>query len=117
MTSGQEWVSLIDQLGAASMEAREVITELRSELKEARRVQREFHQEVERALAVAVDERIAAEVAKGLDAYGETLRKAMSDAVDKVGREFDKLAKIYIEGRKGEPTLPDLAKRRRGEPS
>lgn len=104
---------LIDRLGAASLEARELLADVRSTTRELRTEIRNAAAERERITdlikkAVAAD--IEAEVKTQLSALGELTRKAMDDAVAKVGREFDKLTNIMMTGDDyGRGTrLPDL---------
>lgn len=101
---GDEWVDRIEELSAAATDARAVLADLRSELKEGRRFLREFRETVQREADKAMEDRIGAAVQKGLDDYAATVKNAMSEAVAKVQREFDKLFETYMRGRpRGEP--------------
>jgi len=97
------------QLDATMAEARQLLADLRSEMKEARRVLRDARRD---ATEGAVQQALEAAVQRGLDEYGATIKRAMDDAVAKVGREFDKLAATYLgKGGKHGPTLPEVAER------
>jgi|SRR5215471_6113657 len=97
------------QLDAAMAEARQLLADLRSEVKEARRVLRDARRDCTEG---AVQAAIEAAVERGLAEYNDTVKRAMDDAVAKVGREFDKLAATYIgKGGKQGPTLPEVAER------
>lgn len=112
---------LIDRLGAAAMKCRELLVDVRSASRELRAAVRESQQERER-LAVAVRDAVGAEIDEQvrvqLDALGELTRKQMDASVDKVSREFDKLANILMTGHdRGRPddgfNLKDLAESER----
>lgn len=96
---GEAWVDRIDELAAAATDAREVLGELRSELREARRFLREFREATEREVDKAMSDRVDAAVRAGLDEYAATVKRAMSEAVEKVNVEFDKLFNTYMRGR------------------
>lgn len=103
---------LIDRLGAAAMECRELLADVRSATRDLREAVKESRKERER-LATAVKDAAAAEidqaVAAGLEELGETTRKAMDDSVAKVGAEFDKLARLFLTGHeKGRPDAGGL---------
>lgn len=99
MTTQSDWNSLVDQLGDASQQARDTLAEVRSELKEARRVIRELKQERDVEVKKAVDEQIEAAVKRGLEEYQGTVKKAMDNAVRHVQTEFEKLFNTYMTGR------------------
>lgn len=100
MTS-PDLLSLIDQLGEASMEARSLLADIRTATKDLRQAVKESAEERER-LSVAVKQAIAEdineEVRVQIEALGEQTRKQMDAAAAKVGREFDKLANILMTG-------------------
>lgn len=77
------------------------LTELRSELKEARRVIKdvqEQRQQVESMVSRTVEKEIEKEVHDQLEALGKLTEESMNKAVEKVTREFDKLENIVMTG-------------------
>lgn len=100
--SGADFGSLVDQLGAASLDGRDVIRDLRSELKEARRVIRELREARDVEVDRVMRERVEQAVESGLAEYRETIKVAMDEAVAKVDREFERLFLTYMRGRKGD---------------
>jgi len=83
----------VDQLGAASIEAKEVLAELRSELKEARRVRRELEEAAEKVVQSLIDEavrdrlgpeidRMATQVQQHVHITKETVTQTINEAVN-----------------------------------
>jgi DNA anti-recombination protein RmuC len=112
---------LIDRLVAAAVECRELLADVRTATKDLRAAVKEVREERER-LAAAVRDAVGAEIDEQvrvqLEALGELTRKQMDASVDKVSREFDKLANILMTGHdKGRPddgfNLADLAEAER----
>lgn len=98
MTTKDDWESLVDTLARTSQDAKDTISELRSELKEARRVIREMKAERDEMFKKSVDERLSDAVNAGLEEYKGTIEKAMSEAVDHVDDTFQKLANVFMTG-------------------
>ena len=89
-------------LRAVIREAHELTRDLRELVKEARPM-------TERLVEDALRDRLGDAVKQGLDEYAATLKDAMNAGVAKVGREFDKLAKLYLEGSGGGLPLHEMA--------
>jgi hypothetical protein len=92
---------LVDRLAEASTLADALLRELRSELKEARKVLREVQAErvqveamVRRAVADEIREAVRDEVGK----LGEATRKAVNEAHDHAIAEFGKLTNMAMYG-------------------
>lgn len=95
--------TFVDQLATASAEAKQVLGEIRSELREVRRERKALADDLEAAkaaVAKVVHESIDAEVAKGLAEYQGTIKAAMDAAVAKVKAEIDGLFNTYMTGNK-----------------
>lgn len=92
---------LIDRLGEASMEARRLLADIRTATKELRAAVKQSTEERER-LATAVKDAVAAdireEVRVQIEALGAETERQMRLSVEKVSREFDKLANILMTG-------------------
>lgn len=93
---------------------KEVIREGRELLKDLKSGRKDAEETVRRLTDEAIEARIESEVRRGLEEYKDTIRKAMDDAVDKVGREFQKLEDIFLgkdssARRDGKPSLEELA--------
>jgi hypothetical protein len=89
------------QLEAATAQAREVLGELRSELKEVRRVRRELDAavvEVEERIRKRIDEEFGDLVKEGLDGYADSLRTYTDDAYQRCAREMQKMANRCMYG-------------------
>jgi len=88
------------------------------DLKAATKEARAAVAEVERRMAVVVDDRISQVVMEGLGEYKAELAKAIASADKRVADRFDQLAAIYLgedpkSRREGLATLAELAERRR----
>jgi hypothetical protein len=111
---GTEWVDRIEELARVGAQAEAVLHEIRSELKEARRVIRQAHEVVGMEVDRVVKERIEQTVKAGLDDYADTVKTAMDSAVAHVEAEFDKLFTAYMKGsRTSQIDLRDLRPRQK----
>lgn len=102
---------VLADLEAATTAGRDLVRDLHAATKDGRALLRDIERVLRDDGAKLVDERMTAEVTRQLDALGESTRLAMDQAVEKVGKEFDRLAAIYLEGPDGGPSLHDLAMR------
>lgn len=93
-------------------ELREVIREGRALLKDLNIAVREAREATAQAVSKdLVQQRIDIAVSEGLSEYEATVKQAMSDAVNKVQREFEKLTNLMLTGKqsgKGQ-SLVDIA--------
>jgi ABC-type transporter Mla subunit MlaD len=105
MTMADDYADLIDRLAAAALDARAAVREVHEALADARDVTKELRA----AARDAVNEDINAIVTEKVTAMGDQVEKAMRRSVEKVGREFDKLAAIYMG--KGNDSLEILTRR------
>lgn len=99
----EELRALQDNLRKLVQEAHGVLKDLRIETRQARRV-----------LPMIVAKRIKTEITNQLAVLGESIQEAMAVSVDKVGKEFDKLAAVYLgtdseARRQGKLSIPELA--------
>jgi hypothetical protein len=95
--------TFVDQLAQASKDAKDILGEIRSELREVRRQRQALADDLvaaKAAVAEVVHQAIDAEVAKGLAEYGDTVKAAMDSAVAKVKVEIDGLFNTYMTGNK-----------------
>jgi hypothetical protein len=91
----QATVTEIKELNA---EGHGLLKDLRAEVKKAQQL-----------VPMIVSRRISAEVSKQLQALGEETEEAMQRAVDKVGREFDKVQAMFMgEDEPGKDSLLDM---------
>jgi rRNA-processing protein FCF1 len=112
VTEGPANWDTINELIAATAEAREVIREMHGAQKDLRRE----IAEARAFIASDIEAAIRAEVAKQMAELGEATSKAMRESVAKVGREFDRLEAIFTGRDKtarkaGHPPLEDLIRR------
>ena len=82
----------IEALRQATRQAHEALKDLRTERRAVEQLVAGIEGRVQRAVAVLIETQVAAQVA----ALGKVTEKAMDDSVAKVGREFDRLAAIYL---------------------
>lgn len=94
------------QLREATREAHEALKDLRTE----RRAIEQLIAGVEGRVRRAVADLIEAQVAEQIAALGKVTEKAMRDSVAKVGREFDRLAAIYVGRDDDGQTLEELTR-------
>lgn len=92
--------------------AHEATKDLRLAIREGRALVDEIHA----AAQVAVDARLEPIVTAEVTKLGEATEAAMREAVDKVGREFDKLEAMYLgedkaSRRAGRESIRDLTRR------
>lgn len=94
--------SLIDRLGAAALDGKQVVRDLHAAVKDARAVLKEIATERERVETMvkrAVVDEIDEAVKDQIDQLGKETRKAMDASVDKVLHEFEKLERsIFLGG-------------------
>jgi len=110
MTAGKV-PTLVDELAAAAMDAREALREVRSELREARRVITDLQAEraeTEAMIRRTVDDELGQLVTEQLAEFNASVRKAMDTATDKVVREFDGLRNILMTGNRRGRTAAGL---------
>jgi hypothetical protein len=88
----------VDQLTEASVEARAVLRDLYISMKEARKVLKEINQSIEKKIDLDVKTIVEQAMSKHLEALSISTQQAMRDSIEKVSREFDKLANIFITG-------------------
>ena len=100
-------------LRAAAQEVREETRRAHEATKELRTAQREIRDLLETDVPALVDRAIDVAVAKGLADYSDTVQTAMRNAVTKVEREFDKLARIYMDGEDDGESIHDLAMKKK----
>lgn len=84
-----------DSLRAAVREAHGVLKDMRGVLAELRQERRAVEHLLD-GIPARVDERIERQVVEGLEALGRKTEQAMDASVAKVGREFDRLAAIFL---------------------
>jgi single-stranded DNA-specific DHH superfamily exonuclease len=93
--------TLIDELGAAALECRQLLADVRTASKDLRSAVREAR-ETQASLAKAVEEMVDADIDEavkaGLARYEKNVHAAMDAAVAKVTSEFDKLGNILLTG-------------------
>lgn len=92
---------IADRLETATADARDLLGELRSELKEARRVRRDLDQAVEDIrprLESMVAEQMAPIVRDGMEQYGAVVRRITAQAYDDVAGEMQKMANVAMYG-------------------
>ena len=95
---GHDQKDFVDQLTEASMEARQALRELMSGIKEARKLIKELTNAVEEVAKKNVEEIVSKHIKIQMDTLGEATRHAMDDSVDKVSKEFDRLANLLMTG-------------------
>lgn len=98
----------IQALRAATREAHEALQDLRAERRRVEQLLTQVDDRVKRAVTSLIEEAVKRDLAE----LGQVTHKAMHDAVAKVCREFDRLARIYL-GRDadGTETLEELTRR------
>lgn len=118
MTQG-DWNSTIDRLAAATTEARQVITEahgatrdLRQAIADARDL---LARTVPQAVEAEVSSRVSDAVTEAIAALGRSTEAAMAAAVDKVGREFARLERLYLGLDDGKTSIEDATRRLRAQ--
>lgn len=92
---------LADRLANVATQADQLLRELRSELKETRRVLKDLVAEREQAEAMvrrAVHEEIGAEVGRQLNEMAGTVKQQMESQADKVVAEFTRLSNQALYG-------------------
>jgi hypothetical protein len=95
--------TFVDQLAAASVEAREVLAELRFEVAEAKRQRKALGNAInaaKEAVSKVVQEDISAECSRQLGELNTETRKAIDQATAKIMREFDGLYNTLMTGNK-----------------
>lgn len=101
----------------AAEELRELIRDAHAAAKDIRAAVKDAREVTDKLAPQLVEDRLTKAIEEGLEQYVETVKTAMDQAVEKVDREFQKLADLYIKGPgKGQPDLHELAMRqgRRG---
>jgi len=95
-------------LREATREAHEALKDLRTERRAVEQLVAGIEGRVQRAVADLIEAQVAEQVA----ALGKVTEKAMADSVAKVGREFDRLAAIYLgHGDEDRGTLEEQTRR------
>jgi F0F1-type ATP synthase membrane subunit b/b' len=93
--------TLVDQLAAAAVDARQALAELRSEQRETRKLLREIAEErqaVQLMVRSAVTAEIDETVRDGLADLEQTMAKTRDQAIDRINAQFDRLANILLTG-------------------
>lgn len=104
----------LEALAEAEASLRQATQEARQAIKDLRRERREAEQAIAGMMRQEIGARIDAEVRRQVELLGRETQDAMRRSVAKVGREFDRLARLYLEGdTKGEPSLPEMMEARR----
>jgi F0F1-type ATP synthase membrane subunit b/b' len=114
--------TFVDQLLAASAEAKDVLSELRSELAEVRRQRKALGRALnaaQEAVRKAIEQEIESEVERQVGELSIETRRAMDNATTKILKEFEGLHNLILAGnRQGNPKdgddLRSLLKRRAG---
>lgn len=107
----------VDQLHEAAAGAREVLGELRSELREVRRERKALAEEREAAEAMvrrAVEDEIAVAVRTELEKLGPKLKKLSEDLYARLTRESQKLLNLAMYGNeqgRGTSVLDEIRER------
>lgn len=96
----------IDTLRALIREAHETLRDLRTERRAVEQLLAGIEARVQRAVGSLIETQVTEQVA----ALGEATDKAMRESVAKVGREFDRLAGIYLGHDDDRGTLEELAR-------
>lgn len=91
---------LIDRLGAAAKEARDLIRDCHAATKDLRTAIREGRELLAKEIAGAVGDRIDAQVSEGLTAYQDSLAKALETTDAGIQRRYDELCNIMLYGNK-----------------
>lgn len=93
--------TFVDQLAAASTEAKEVLRDIRFEraqLEKERKALDKAFTDAKANVETWVVDTINTAVSEGLAEMGKETKAAMDRSVDKVGREFDKLCNLLLRG-------------------
>ncbi len=95
-----------DGVRSATREAHEATKELRLVLKEVRAVLKTGAHDLVKA---GIEEAVGV----GLKAYADEIAQAQRRAVDHVGKTFEELGRVYLEGKgDGNATIPELVEKR-----
>jgi hypothetical protein len=102
-------MSEVKELREATRHAHEAIKDLRGVIREAN----ETVAEVQKIMHDSVNDRLDAEVARGLEEYKTALSAAIEDATDRVFKRFDYLAELLMgedkkSRRKRQKSIPDF---------
>lgn len=102
---------LIDRLGAAAMECRELIREAHAATKDLRQAIKDAEQAVSNLAGPLIEAKCEAVLVEGIELYQEVLRKAIDKATEAVFHRFDTLADTLTG--KGKPDgLEEIARTR-----
>lgn len=107
--SGADFPSLIDELGAASLEAKALLREVHGAVKDMRRVLADSAAErkrLEECIRAAVEAEVEEHVKAAVAEMGVSVGKAIESATDAVYRRFDKVANILLGEEKQFPGSP-----------
>lgn len=102
----------IAKLEEAADGVREATREAHEATKLLRRAEKDVRDLLKTDVRELVDEAISDAVRIGLEGYSDTIRKAQDEAFDRVGAAFEELARIYLEGSDGKPSIPELVEQR-----
>jgi LPS O-antigen subunit length determinant protein (WzzB/FepE family) len=102
-------VDEVAELREATRQAHEALKDLRLAVKEAVKLK----DSIEQAAQVAMDERIAPAVEKGLEEFRESLKKAIDTGTEAVFHRFDTVADTLLgedraTRRQGKPSIPEM---------
>lgn len=109
---------MVDNLEPEAAALRSLIYSAHTATKDLRAALREAQELLGKTIEKAMEEVIDETIVKGLDAYADTIRRAQAEAVDRVFREFDKLADELLgtstkHRKRGEPSMGDLVEAKR----
>lgn len=99
--SGTDFPNLIDQLGAASMDARQLLGEVRGAMKDMRHLLAESAAERKRlgeAVKAAVDKDVGELITAELDKLAERTKEAIREGEDRIHKRFDRIGDILLTG-------------------
>ncbi len=108
MTALAKLEETIAKLERAAEDCRAVTREAHEATKELRRAEKAVRDLLGTEIRDLVDAAIAEQIRVGLEGYAGEIRKATDAAIDRVGRTFEELARIYLVGKRGEKSIPEL---------
>lgn len=91
MGNNEELIGLLDKLGAASLEAKGLLSEIRGAIKDLRQAEREAVDHVHKLMNESVHAKLEAEVHEQITKLGDITQRSMKDTEAKVVFEFNRL--------------------------
>lgn len=112
----------IDELKAATRAAHETIKDLNAAIRDAEELVERMKTVVEETAHKNVDQVLAEETRKGVEALGEVIKKACDESTEAVYRRFDLITGVLMgedkkSRREGKLSLPELAEQITGKPA